>query len=158
MRVRTAFHLSGLAAAVLVTGAVLASGGTAAASPADDTQDTYSTAHCALKGNKICGPGNSEGAPAGCYTGGHLDIAWSNYSEPRSDLLWARGYNAQGRYSTCAEIWDQSVTQRRSLSNVQDFPGGMYVTLGLSTGDVTITCLDDVTECSADQVARNARL
>jgi hypothetical protein len=41
-------------------------------------------------GDHICGPANSEGLPAGCYDSGTLVIPWSNYAEPRKDLLWAR--------------------------------------------------------------------
>lgn len=150
---RLAFHAAGLCAATLLLGGVATATGPATAS-ADE--DVYSSAHCATSGNHICGPGND--APAGCYTDGHLDIAWVNYAEPRSDLLWARGYTSEGRYQTCAEIWDQARAQQDATVNVQDFPGGMYVTLAVDGGDVTITCEDGVYECNPVNVARNARL
>lgn len=154
---RLAFHAAGLCAATLLLGGVATATGPATAS-ADE--DVYSSAHCATSGNHICGPGNGQ-AVAGCYTDGHLDIAWGDFTNPRHDLLWGRGYTAQGRYQTCDEIWDASITQVHSVAGIQDFPGGMYVTLGLESGDVTITCFDGTTtgdECNAVEAARLARL
>jgi len=60
---------------------------------------------CRMQGNHICGPGAPGGHQAGCYRGGRLIIAWSNYSSPRKDPLWgqvhspcAKGKVAQGKH------------------------------------------------------------
>lgn len=45
---------------------------------------------CRTQGNHICGPHAPGGHEAGCYRGGHLIIAWSNYSSPRKDPLWGQ--------------------------------------------------------------------
>ena len=48
--------------------------------------------NCTTMGNHICGPGNSEGLPAGCYEdlqdAGTLVVAWTRYDDPHADPLW----------------------------------------------------------------------
>ncbi len=48
--------------------------------------------NCTTMGNHICGPGNSEGLPAGCYEdlqdAGTLVVAWTRYDDPSADPLW----------------------------------------------------------------------
>lgn len=45
---------------------------------------------CAVNGNRVCGPGNPEGAPAGCYVDDSLVVPWTEYSDPHADRLWAQ--------------------------------------------------------------------
>lgn len=45
---------------------------------------------CTRNGNHVCGPGNPQGAPAGCYRAGQLVIPWSNYANPKADQLYAQ--------------------------------------------------------------------
>jgi len=51
--------------------------GIAHAAPVQEDQPGWS---CVDDGNRICGPGNPQGAPAGCYDdGGVLVAAWPCY-------------------------------------------------------------------------------
>lgn len=60
------------AGSIMYVGAVSGVHGTASASPNEDQQWS-----CVDDGNRICGPGNSNGAPAGCYDdGGVLVAVW----------------------------------------------------------------------------------
>lgn len=57
----------------------------------DETVSEDSPAwRCAVNGNHVCGPGNSEGADAGCYRDGVLAVEWTRYDDPRQDPLWAQ--------------------------------------------------------------------
>lgn len=63
---------------------------------------------CTMMGNHICGPGNSNGVPAGCYDqGGVMVKPWSRYDDPRMDDLWANDYPADetGHRPICSDIW-----------------------------------------------------
>jgi hypothetical protein len=66
-----------------------------AAKPAANVQEDDPSWSCARSGNRICGPGNPMGAPAGCYRDGHLVVPWTRfeldqYGNPSSDPLWAQ--------------------------------------------------------------------
>jgi DNA uptake protein ComE-like DNA-binding protein len=46
--------------------------------------------NCATMGNHVCGPGNREGIPAGCYDQGTLVVAWERYDDPTQDTLYGQ--------------------------------------------------------------------
>lgn len=64
-------------------------------SPKPQVQEDSAGWNCARNGNRVCGPGNPEGAKPGCYRGGVLVVPWTHferdqYGNPSSDPLWAR--------------------------------------------------------------------
>src|SRR6266576_3959127 len=63
---------------------------------------------CTMMGNHICGPGNTNGVPAGCYDqGGVMVKPWFRYDDPTQDDLWANLYPADetGHRPICSDIW-----------------------------------------------------
>lgn len=60
-----------------------------ATTPAAATEDDPGW-DCRTRGNHVCGPGSNHAA--GCYSGGVLIVAWTNYTDPKLDPLWAQ-YN-----------------------------------------------------------------
>lgn len=68
---------------------------TTAGSTNTSIQEDEAGWNCARNGNRICGPGNSEGATPGCYRDGHLVISWTRfeldqYGNPSNDPLWGQ--------------------------------------------------------------------
>lgn len=83
----------GLAALFGITGALHGFHGTAyaAVSPQGDTatqgpQEDQPGWSCVDDGNRVCGPGNANGVPAGCYDdGGVMVVPWPCHVVPDAD-------------------------------------------------------------------------
>lgn len=72
-----------ITAAVLIGLAALSAPAIAHATPIQEDQIGWS---CVDDGNRICGPNNAEGKPAGCYDdGGVLVAAWPCYVVVNAD-------------------------------------------------------------------------
>jgi hypothetical protein len=71
--------------------------GTANAAPVQEDSPRWS---CARNGNRICGPGNPNHAPAGLYNrDGQMIKAWVDYGHPWRDALSGLSkQEAQARY------------------------------------------------------------
>lgn len=76
------YALTSLAAGVILVGIPFAVEG----SPYSEVNEDDASWSCVDDGNKICGPGNAQGAPAGCYDdGGVLLFRWPCHVQDLGD-------------------------------------------------------------------------